>query len=105
MKLATLKKGGRDGTLVVVNRALTHCRAVPAIARTLQAALDDWAEVEPQLRQIYEALNSGAFSDPDPRLPFTVAACLSMGRWLGLRQSRRTGAPGARSRIAGIVLD
>jgi fumarylacetoacetate (FAA) hydrolase len=74
MKLATLKKGGRDGTLVVVNRALTHCRAVPAIARTLQAALDDWAEVEPQLRQIYEALNSGAFSDPDP---FDQNACHS----------------------------
>ena len=52
MKLATLKKGGRDGTLVVVNRALTHCRAVPAIARTLQAALDDWDVCEPQLRQI-----------------------------------------------------
>ena len=37
MKLASLKTGGRDGTLVVVNRALTHCRAVPAIARSLQA--------------------------------------------------------------------
>ena len=74
MKLATLKKGGRDGTLVVVNRAMTHCRAVPAIARTLQAALDDWETVEPQLRQIYEALNSGAFSDPDP---FDPAVCHS----------------------------
>ena len=74
MKLATLKRGGRDGTLVVVNRALTHCRAVPAIARTLQAALDDWEAVEPQLRQVYEALNSGAFTDPDP---FDPAACHS----------------------------
>jgi fumarylacetoacetate (FAA) hydrolase len=74
MKLATLKRGGRDGTLVVVNRALTHCRAVPAIARTLQAALDDWDAVEPQLRQVYEALNSNAFSDPDP---FDAAACHS----------------------------
>ncbi|SEG16379.1 fumarylacetoacetate (FAA) hydrolase, partial [Thauera chlorobenzoica] len=37
MKLATLKHGGRDGTLVVVSRDLTRCRAVPAIARTLQA--------------------------------------------------------------------
>lgn len=74
MKLATLKKGGRDGTLVVVNRQMTHCRPVPAIARTLQAALDDWPAVEPQLRQIYEALNSGALSDPDP---FDPAACHS----------------------------
>ena len=74
MKLATLKQGGRDGTLVVVNRALTHCRAVPAIARTLQAALDDWEACEPQLRQVYEALNSGAFSHPDV---FDPAACHS----------------------------
>jgi fumarylacetoacetate (FAA) hydrolase len=74
MKLATLKKGGRDGTLVVVNRALTHCRTVSAIARTLQAALDDWEACEPQLRQVYEALNSGAFTDPDV---FDQAACHS----------------------------
>jgi len=74
MKLATLKTGGRDGTLVVVNRALTHYRAVPAIARTLQAALDDWADCEPQLRQVYEALNSGAFTEPDV---FDPATCHS----------------------------
>jgi fumarylacetoacetate (FAA) hydrolase len=74
MKLATLKQGGRDGTLVVVNRALSHCRAVPAIARTLQAALDDWETCEPQLRQVYEALNSGAFSNPQV---FEPGACHS----------------------------
>ena len=60
MKLATLNQGGRDGTLVVVSRDLRRCRAVPAIARTMLAALDYWAAVEPQLRQVYEALNSGA---------------------------------------------
>jgi fumarylacetoacetate (FAA) hydrolase len=60
VKLATLKHGGRDGTLVVVNRAMTHFRAVPAIARTLQAALDAWDVCEPQLQQVYEALNSDA---------------------------------------------
>ena len=52
MKLATLKRGGRDGTLVVVNRALTHCRPVPPIARTLQAALDDWEAVVSPLRHV-----------------------------------------------------
>jgi fumarylacetoacetate (FAA) hydrolase len=66
MKLATLKQGGRDGTLVVVNRSLTHCQPVPAVARTLQAALDDWAVCEPQLRQVYEALNGGAIADAQP---------------------------------------
>jgi len=74
MKLATLKRGGRDGTLVVVDRTLTRCRAVPEVARTLQAALDDWESVAPRLRQAYEALNSGAFADPEP---FDPAACHS----------------------------
>lgn len=73
MKLATLKQGGRDGTLVVVSRDLFRCRAVPAIARTLQAALDDWGAIEPQLRQVYEALDSGAVEGE----PFDEAACHS----------------------------
>lgn len=57
MKLATLKSGGRDGTLVVVSRSLARCQPVPAIAPTLQAALDDWKRCAPQLAQVYEALN------------------------------------------------
>jgi fumarylacetoacetate (FAA) hydrolase len=59
MKLATLKTGGRDGTLVVVSRDLVTCQAVPKIARTLQGALDDWDHVAPQLRHVYERLNAG----------------------------------------------
>jgi len=74
MKLATLKRGGRDGTLVVVNRALTHCRPVPHIARTLQAALDDWEAVVSPLRHVYAALNSGAFKDSED---FDPADCHS----------------------------
>ena len=59
MKLATLKIGGRDGTLVVVSRDLVTCQAVPKIARTLQAALDDWEAVKPQLEAVYSRLNAG----------------------------------------------
>jgi fumarylacetoacetate (FAA) hydrolase len=59
MKLATLKSGGRDGTLVVVSRDLVTCQAVPKIARTLQQALDDWDHVAPRLRQVYDQLNAG----------------------------------------------
>jgi fumarylacetoacetate (FAA) hydrolase len=73
VKLATLRQGGRDGTLVVVSRDLTRCRAVPAIARTLQAALDDWDACEPQLRQVQEALESGAVEGE----PFDQANCHS----------------------------
>ncbi|WP_137171364.1 fumarylacetoacetate hydrolase family protein [Massilia sp. HP4] len=59
MKLATLKTGGRDGTLVVVSRDLVTYQAVPDIAHTLQAALDDWDAVAPRLRQVYDQLNDG----------------------------------------------
>jgi fumarylacetoacetate (FAA) hydrolase len=59
MKLATLKTGGRDGTLVVVSRDLVTCQAVPKIARTLQQALDDWDHVAPRLAQVYDQLNDG----------------------------------------------
>src|SRR5699024_7726119 len=59
MKLATLKDGTRDGSLVVVSRGLTACAAVPDIARTLQAALDDWAECEPALQAVSNLLNNG----------------------------------------------
>src|SRR5688572_27657534 len=58
MKLASLK-GGRDGQLVVVNRALTKCAPVSAIAPTLQSALDRWNEVEAALRAIAQALENG----------------------------------------------
>lgn len=56
MKLATLKEGGRDGTLIVVNRDLT--RAIPAtgIAQTLQAALDDWDAAAPRLASLFDDL-------------------------------------------------
>lgn len=66
MKLATLKAGGRDGTLVVVSRDLTQCQPVPDIARTLQAALDDWERSAPQLAEVYLALNNGAARHAQP---------------------------------------
>jgi fumarylacetoacetate (FAA) hydrolase len=74
VKLATLRTGGRDGTLVVVDRALTRCAAVAGIARTLQAALDDWASLAEPLGQVYEALNRGALATAQP---FDPRACHS----------------------------
>jgi fumarylacetoacetate (FAA) hydrolase len=60
MKLATLKDSTRDGRLVVVSRDLTRCCEVGHIARTLQAALDDWDHVAPRLAQIAEGIETGA---------------------------------------------
>ena len=59
MKLATLKHGGRDGTLVVVSRDLARCQTVTGIAKTLQAALDDWDNVVAELELVYDMLNHG----------------------------------------------
>ncbi|KAF0166912.1 MAG: putative fumarylacetoacetate hydrolase [Rhodocyclaceae bacterium] len=59
MKLATLKQGGRDGTLVVVSRDLARCQAVPEIAKTLQQALDNWGEALAKLELVYAMLNNG----------------------------------------------
>ena len=56
MKLASLKDG-RDGKLVVVSRDLTKAADVSDIAPTLQAALDEWDVVSPQLDARYEMLN------------------------------------------------
>ncbi|MYM36120.1 2-keto-4-pentenoate hydratase [Duganella sp. FT94W] len=66
MKLATLKDGSRDGRLVVVSRDLTRYQLVPAIAATLQHALDHWEHVAPRLQQVYVALNAGESVDAQP---------------------------------------
>jgi len=60
MKLATLKDSTRDGRLVVVSKDLTQCSEVGHIARTLQAALDDWAYVSPRLERVAEGIETGA---------------------------------------------
>jgi len=56
MKLASLKEGGRDGTLIVVSRDLAHGVPATGIAPTLQAALDDWQNTAPRLHALYDAL-------------------------------------------------
>jgi fumarylacetoacetate (FAA) hydrolase len=49
VKLATLRDGSRDGRLAVVSRDLTRAVFADGIARTLQAALDDWDGHAPAL--------------------------------------------------------
>jgi fumarylacetoacetate (FAA) hydrolase len=68
MKLATLRDGTRDGALVVVRRD-NQVYAPAGVARTLQAALDDWDRVAPALEALYQRLNRGedAGQPVDPR--------------------------------------
>ena len=60
MKLASLKEGGRDGSLIVVSRDLSRAVRVPSIAPTLQCALEDWDNTAPRLNAAFEALQGGA---------------------------------------------
>ena len=59
MKLASLKEGGRDGTLIVANRDMSRAVKAPDIATTLQAALENWAETEPALIEVFNRLQAG----------------------------------------------
>jgi fumarylacetoacetate (FAA) hydrolase len=70
MKLASLKRGGRDGMLVVVSRDLARCAAAPEIAPTLQRALEEWSKAEPALRAATAKLEAGAMAAEafDPKL-------------------------------------
>src|SRR3546814_19175682 len=67
MKLATLRQGTRDGSLMVVNRSLTMMAGATKIAPTMQAALDDWENVAPALGALFEALER---NDAEGALPF-----------------------------------
>ena len=70
MKLASLKHG-RDGRLHIVNRDLSQACPADDIAPTLQAALDDWAALQPRLQKRYNALQSGTVES----IAFDPAAC------------------------------
>ena len=69
MKLAS-RKAGRDGHLVVVSRDLSRCADAAAIAATLQAALDDWANTAPALEELAERLEQGGAGEA-----FDAAGC------------------------------
>ncbi|HTZ80814.1 MAG TPA: fumarylacetoacetate hydrolase family protein [Stellaceae bacterium] len=83
MKLASLKRGGRDGTLVLVSRDLRRCVPVPEAAPTLQRALDDWSRAEPVLRTEAARLEEGKVANAEPFDPALVAAPLPRAyQWL-----------------------
>jgi fumarylacetoacetate (FAA) hydrolase len=64
MKLATLNDGTRDGQLAVVSRDLKIAHIADGIAPTLQAALDDWHFIAPQLATLYADLNANRARRP-----------------------------------------
>jgi fumarylacetoacetate (FAA) hydrolase len=73
MKLATLKDGTRDGRLVVVSRDLSRAAPAPHV-KTLQAALDDWESIAPELAALAARLEEGMIAGT---LEFRAEDCLS----------------------------
>ena len=70
MKLATLKDGTRDGTLLVVSRDLKRALKADHIAPTLRDALDDWNYAHPLLVELsleLEPNRSNRAFELDPR--------------------------------------
>ncbi|KAF1686637.1 2-keto-4-pentenoate hydratase [Pseudoxanthomonas broegbernensis] len=63
MKLATLKEGGRDGTLVAVSRDLARAVRATGVAATLQQALDQWQHAAPRLDALARALEAGTAAE------------------------------------------
>lgn len=72
MRLATLKAGGRDGTLIVVDRAMMRAARAEGIAATLREAIESWAVAGPRLATLAEKLEAGHVSGA---FPFDPAAC------------------------------
>jgi len=70
MKLASLKDG-RDGQLIIVSRDLSIATFAEDIAPTLQAALDNWDALAPQLEARFELLQAGQVES----FPFNQEAC------------------------------
>lgn len=69
MKLASLKAGGRDGTLLVVSRDLSQMALATSVAATLQRAIEDWDTASVALQALADKLEKGELAsqpyDPD----------------------------------------
>jgi fumarylacetoacetate (FAA) hydrolase len=75
MKLATIRDGTRDGHLVIVNRKGDRATSAAEVARSLQAALDDWDRARPKLEEMARALEAG-LGPSEPLDPARVEAPL-----------------------------
>lgn len=103
MKLATLRDGTRDGTLVVIRRDGSTYTPATAIAPTLQAALDDWDRTAPGLAALAHALERGElegtpveparFGPPLPRAYEWVDGSAYLNHVLLVRKARKAEPP------------
>ena len=76
MKLASLREGGRDGTLIVASRDLTRAVRADRIAASLQAALENWPEAAGPLAAVAQSLEAGKAEDAFALDPDALASPL-----------------------------
>lgn len=82
MKLATLRNGTRDGSLVIVSTDGTRYTHAHDIAPTLQAALDTWTSSEELLLARSKALNAGEAESHDVSLDTLQAPLPRAYEWI-----------------------
>lgn len=63
MIFATLREGGRDGTLLIVSRTRDRAVRAAGVAATLQALLDDWERLLPRAAELAARLEAGRCGD------------------------------------------
>jgi len=74
LRLATRRNGTRDGELMLVSPSGLHWAQAAPIARTLQALLDDWEGLAPQLAQRCGALDAIGWQAAEP---FAARDCMA----------------------------
>ncbi len=108
MRLASLRAGGRDGSLLVVASDGLRAADARSVAPSLQAALDDWERSEPGLSALSRAVEAG--SVPTFELDFHALAPPCRAPTSGSTARRtsnhiRPRAQGARRRAAADAQD
>jgi fumarylacetoacetate (FAA) hydrolase len=102
VRLATLRDGTRDGTLVVVRRDGAAFARAAGIEPTLQAALDDWDRAAPALEALAARLEAGdgaepldvsALASPLPRAYEWIDASAYLNHVRLVRKARGAAAP------------
>jgi fumarylacetoacetate (FAA) hydrolase len=76
MKLGSLKTGGRDGSLMVLDDDLARAAPATGIASTMQDALEAWDETAPRLAGLAAQVNAGTAPDLGVCEPSAMASPL-----------------------------
>jgi fumarylacetoacetate (FAA) hydrolase len=76
VRLASLRQGGRDGMLILVDRSGRQGAGATRVAPTLQAALDDWEHAAPELKSRQRQLDGNDLAEAFPLALDQLAAPL-----------------------------